>query len=42
MPNLDPWINQNNSNKTEEYVATKTITNLKIICYILKMNIRSE
>ena len=27
MPNLDPWINQNNSNKTEEYVATKTITN---------------
>ncbi|MGZ5510653.1 MAG: hypothetical protein ACXWFC_09285 [Nitrososphaeraceae archaeon] len=25
MPNLDPWINQNNSNKTEEYVATKTI-----------------
>ncbi|HEX7141627.1 MAG TPA: hypothetical protein VF222_04035 [Nitrososphaeraceae archaeon] len=27
MPNLDPWINQNNSNKTKEYVATKTITN---------------
>ncbi len=27
MPNLDPWIYQNNSNKTEEYVATKTITN---------------
>ncbi len=28
MPNLDPWINQNNSNKNEEHmIATKTITN---------------
>jgi hypothetical protein len=28
LPNLDPWINQNNSNKNEEHmVATKTITN---------------
>jgi hypothetical protein len=26
MPNLDPWINQN-SNKDEEQMATKTITN---------------
>ncbi|MGZ8890184.1 MAG: hypothetical protein ACXW0J_02145 [Nitrososphaeraceae archaeon] len=29
MPNLDPWINQNNSNKNEEYVATKTINKFK-------------
>jgi hypothetical protein len=27
MPNLDPWINQNNSNKNEKYMDTKTITN---------------
>ena len=26
MPNLDPWINQNNSNKHED-MTTKTITN---------------
>jgi hypothetical protein len=26
MPNLDPWINQNNSSKNEEHmVATKTV-----------------
>jgi uncharacterized NAD(P)/FAD-binding protein YdhS len=25
MPNLDPWINQNNSNRNEEYTVTKTI-----------------
>ena len=23
LPNLDPWINQNNSNKTEAYVAQR-------------------
>ena len=28
MPNLDPWINQNNSNKTEEYVVQRQYTNL--------------
>ena len=27
MPNLDPWINQENSNKEEEHIDTKTITN---------------
>ena len=27
MPNLDPWINQNNSNKSEEHIAINTITN---------------
>jgi hypothetical protein len=28
LPNLDPWINQNNSNKNEEHMmSTKTITN---------------
>ncbi len=28
MPNLDPWINQNNSNKNEEHMMfTNTITN---------------
>ena len=25
MPNLDPWINQNNSNKNEEHMTTQTI-----------------
>ena len=25
MRNLDPWINQNNSNKHEEHMTTKTI-----------------
>ena len=24
MPNLDPWINQNNSTKNEEHITTKT------------------
>ena len=42
MPNLDTWINQNNSNKNEEHTGTKTINKLKIICYLLKLNIRSE
>ena len=41
MPNLDPWINQNNSNKNEEHTV-QTINKLKIICYLLKLNIRSE
>ena len=28
MPNLDPWINKNNSNENQKHmVATKTITN---------------
>ena len=27
MPNLDRWINQNNSNKSEEHIAINTITN---------------
>jgi hypothetical protein len=28
LPNLDPWINQNNNgNKDEEHIGTKTITN---------------
>jgi hypothetical protein len=28
MPNLDPWINQNNSNKNEEHMMfTNIITN---------------
>ena len=28
MPNPDPWINQNNSNKNEEHMmVTKTMTN---------------
>ena len=28
MPNLDPWINQNNSTKSEEHmIVTNTITN---------------
>ena len=27
MPNLDPWINQNNSNRNEEHIITETITN---------------
>jgi hypothetical protein len=27
LPNLDPWINQNNSNKSEEHIAINTITN---------------
>jgi hypothetical protein len=26
LPNLDPWINQNNSNKSEEHIAINTIT----------------
>ena len=25
MPNLDPWINQNNSNKNEEHMTTQAI-----------------
>ena len=27
MPNLDPWVNQENNNKEEEHIDTKTITN---------------
>ncbi len=27
MPNLDPWINQENSNKEEEHIDTRTINN---------------
>ena len=27
MPNLAPWINQNNSNKSEEHIAINKITN---------------
>ena len=28
MPNLDPWINQNNSNKTEEHMMTTNTINI--------------
>ena len=31
MPNLDPWINQNNSNKNEEHMATKDNNNQNLI-----------
>ena len=27
MPNLDPWVNKNNSNKNEDHTVTNTITN---------------
>ena len=27
MPNLDPWINQNNSNNNEEHIATNKFEN---------------
>ncbi|HEY6657327.1 MAG TPA: hypothetical protein VIZ62_02240 [Nitrososphaeraceae archaeon] len=27
MPNLDPWINQNNRNKSEEHIDINTISN---------------
>jgi hypothetical protein len=27
MPNLDSWINQNNSNESEENIDTNTISN---------------
>jgi hypothetical protein len=27
LPNLDPWINQNNRNKSEEHIAINTISN---------------
>jgi hypothetical protein len=34
MPNLDPRINLNAD------ITTKTITSLKIICYLLEMNVK--
>ncbi len=44
MPNPDPWINQNNSNKNEEHMVTKTITNKfenHLLSIKLKLKIRN-
>ena len=29
MPNLDPWINENNSNRNEEHTITNTINRVE-------------
>jgi hypothetical protein len=37
LPNLDPWINQNNTNKSEEHIAINTITKNKFENHLLSI-----
>ena len=41
MPNLDPWVNQNNNDYAD--MTTQTIqTNLKLIYYLLNLNTKND